>query len=118
MPHVVIEYSEPHLDEEVIRSMMQAAFEVCAGSGIMQAEDVKVRAYPLRHVLLQGGAESLVHITLSLLAGRTPDQKASLAIALRARLGAEFPDIDALSIDVRDMDPIAYKKRLRTGRNG
>lgn len=113
MPHVVIEYSEPHLGEEAIGTMMRAAFEVCAASGVMRAEDVKVRAIPLRYVLLQGGAESFVHITLSLLAGRTPEQKEGLAIALRARLGAEFPDIDALSIDVRDMNPIPYKKRLR-----
>lgn len=113
MPHVVIEYSEALFREEATRALMQAAFEVCADSGIMQAEDVKVRAVPLRHVLLQGGAESFVHITLSMLAGRSPGQKEALAIALRARLGADFPDIDALSIDVRDMDPTAYKKRLR-----
>lgn len=113
MPHVVIEYSESRLAEDVVHAMMQAAFEVCAGSGIMRAEDVKVRAVPLRNVLLQGGAKSFVHITLSMLAGRTAEQKEALAIALRARLGADYPDIDALSIDVRDMDPIAYKKRLR-----
>lgn len=113
MPHVVIEYSESHLGEPEIRALMQAAFEVCAGSGVMQADDVKVRALPLKYVLLQGGATSFVHITLSLLAGRTPQQKEALAIALRERLGGDFPDIDALSIDVRDMDPVAYKKRLR-----
>ena len=115
MPHVVIEYSQAHLDDDAIRAMMQAAFEVCAGSGIMSGDDVKVRALPLRHVLLQGGAESFVHITLSLLAGRSPEQKEGIAIALRARLGEDFPQIDALSIDLRDMDPVAYKKRLRGG---
>ena len=113
MPHVVIEYAEAHLDDPAITALMQAAYEVCATSGVMKPEDVKVRALPLRHLLLQGGAESFVHITLSLLAGRTPEQKEGLAIALRRRLVNDFPHIDALSIDIRDMDPVAYKKRLR-----
>lgn len=113
MPHVVIEYTEAHLDDPAITALMQAAYEVCATSGVMLPEDLKVRALPLRHLLLQGGAESFVHITLSLLAGRTPEQKEGLAIALRNRLATDFPNIDALSIDIRDMDPVAYKKRLR-----
>lgn len=113
MPHVVIEYTQAHLDAAAVAAMMRAAFEVCAESGVMQPEDVKVRAFPVNQLLLQGGAESFVHITLSLLAGRSPAQKEGLAIDLRSRLGADFPFVDALSIDIRDMDPVAYKKHLR-----
>ncbi len=32
---------------------------------------------------------------------------------VRDRLSARFDDVDSISIDVRDMNPVAYKKRLR-----
>lgn len=112
MPHVVIEYSEAEIDDGAIGALMQAAFEVCASSGIMQKGDVKVRALPLRHLLLQDGARGFVHLTVSMLAGRTAAQKAALAEALRARLAGMLAHIDLLSIDIRDMDPVAYKKRV------
>jgi 5-carboxymethyl-2-hydroxymuconate isomerase len=48
-----------------------------------------------------------------MLAGRTPEQKVALSVALRQTLVAHCPDITSLSVDIRDMDPEAYKKRLK-----
>lgn len=110
MPRVVIEYSDAPSCGDATRALMQAAFDICAKAGVVQAEDIMVRAVPRRHPVLRGGARSLVHITLPMRAGRSAEQKEVLAIAPRARPGAGFPHIDAPSIDMRDMDPTACKK--------
>lgn len=48
-----------------------------------------------------------------MLAGRTPEQKEALSIALRQTMVEHCADITSLSVDIRDMDPVAYKKRLK-----
>jgi 5-carboxymethyl-2-hydroxymuconate isomerase len=112
MPHFVIEYSRPLEARIDIGVLMQVAYEAGAASGIMQPADIKVRAVPYEHFRLEGGIETFIHVTVSLLAGRTNEQKEDLAIRLRSALGEHFPAAESISIDIRDMNPIAYKKRL------
>jgi 5-carboxymethyl-2-hydroxymuconate isomerase len=47
-----------------------------------------------------------------MLAGRTPQQKQLLSVEISKKLSELLPHTYSLSIDVRDMDPDAYKKRL------
>jgi len=51
-------------------------------------------------------------VAFYLLAGRTPAQKERLSIDLRQAMAEMMPEVHSISIDVRDMDPDAYKKRL------
>ncbi len=114
MPHIVIEYSR-ELDSSVaIDALMQTAFDAAVASALMNPEDIKVRALPYAYFRLEGGATSFVHVSCRLLAGRTGEQKARLATQLRQRLSALLPGVHSISIDVIDMDPEAYKKRLLT----
>lgn len=55
---------------------------------------------------------SFFHLSLYLLAGRTREQKERLSVVLRQELSELLPDIYSISVDIRDMDPEAYKKRL------
>ncbi|MDP2504499.1 MULTISPECIES: 5-carboxymethyl-2-hydroxymuconate Delta-isomerase [unclassified Oceanobacter] len=112
MPHLVIEYARVIEQTTPLRPLMQQLFEAACQGGIIQPQDIKVRAMPYDHFLLRRDDETFLHITLSLLEGRTDQQKEQLAINLRQVLAEQLPDVTSLSIDIRDMNATAYKKRL------
>jgi len=113
MPHMIIEYSSGALDQAAVTSLMKALSETASGTGVVRAEDIKVRATSYHHFLVAGAEESFIHLSVHLLAGRTPDQKETLSISLRRTMSELCPEVISLSVDIRDMDPAAYKKRLR-----
>jgi 5-carboxymethyl-2-hydroxymuconate isomerase len=116
MPHFVIEYARQLEDRVAIDEVMRTIFEAGARSGVMNPADIKVRAIPYDHFRPEGGIDAFLHLTVSLLEGRSDRQKEDLATAVRAALAALLPDVGSISIDVRDMNPVAYKKRLLPGR--
>jgi 5-carboxymethyl-2-hydroxymuconate isomerase len=93
---------------------MDALAVTAAATGVMNAADIKVRARGFDDYLVAGRRDSFVHLAVYLLAGRTPEQKVALSVALRQTLVEHCPDIVSLSVDIRDMDPVAYKKRLKS----
>jgi 5-carboxymethyl-2-hydroxymuconate isomerase len=95
-----------------MREVMQALHEAAASTGVVKAEDLKIRVLPFADYLVAGEQQSFFHVSLYLLAGRTPRQKEHLSMELRKTLADILTDVHSISIDIRDMDPQAYKKRL------
>lgn len=113
MPHLVIEYStDGHGSTFDAASLMHALHDAAAATGVMQAGDIKIRATPYSHYLVAGKRDGFCHVTVSMLEGRTPEQKVAVSEALRAVMVRLLPQTKSLSVDVRDMDAVAYKKRL------
>ena len=113
MPHLVIEHSiEGHGGRFDAAGLMMALHHAAAGTGVMQAADIKVRAAPYAHALVAGKPDGFCHVSVYLLEGRTPAQKLALSEALRAAMSRLLPETRSLSVDIRDMDANAYKKRL------
>ena len=113
MPHLVIEYSEDALDRGRVTQLMERLFATAWQTGVMKSEDVKVRARGYDDFLVAGKRDSFVHLSVYVLAGRTPEQKVNLRTQLRRTMIEQCPDVTSLSVDIRDMDPVAYKKRLK-----
>ena len=112
MPHLVIEYSiDGHRDVD-ITALLQALHTAAAATGVMQAADIKIRAIACGDYLVAGVRDQFCHLSVYLLEGRTPQQKLALSESLRAALAAMLPRTRSLSVDIRDMDAFAYKKRL------
>lgn len=112
MPHFVIEYSHDIEDQIKISDLMDATYKVGAASGVMKTEDIKVRALAYEHYQLAGPKDNFVHTTIYLLEGRSDEQKEGLSIALRSIQADLMPDVISISIDIRDMNGISYKKHL------
>ncbi|CAN5267990.1 5-carboxymethyl-2-hydroxymuconate isomerase [soil metagenome] len=112
MPHIVIEYSTDGHAIVDLTALMHALHETAAATGVMHAADIKVRAIGTEDYLVAGKRDGFCHVTVSMLQGRTPQQKVSLSEALRATMAALLPETKSLSVDIRDMDATAYKKRL------
>jgi 5-carboxymethyl-2-hydroxymuconate isomerase len=115
MPHFVIEYSR---DIEVrfdINTVMQIVYDSGVASGVMQACDIKVRARPYYHYRLVNEGDSFLHVMVFLLDGRTDTQKEHVAVILREALQTYLVDVTSVSVDIRDMNRQAYKKRVLPG---
>lgn len=113
MPHFSFEYMPEPGTAPDVRRMLDIGLEAGVGCGFMNRADIKLRAYRPEAVLLGSGETSFIHVTVSMLAGRSGAQKLALAKALTEALRAAFPEISAISADMRDMDPETYKKSLR-----
>lgn len=114
MPHLVIEYSQNLEQSEDIHLLMESVYKAAVSSAVMQAKDIKIRAIPYSYFKLADSGDSFIHVTCHLLAGRTPEQKVKLANSLRLSLAEKFSKVHSISIDIVNMDPDAYKKRLLT----
>ena len=112
MPHFVIEYAREIEQQIDLSELLEITHQVGASSGLMMPEDIKVRAHPYDHYRMAGTKDTFVHTTIFLLKGRTDEQKKKLSITLRLEQAKLMPSITAISIDIRDMNDIVYKKRL------
>lgn len=92
--------------------MLSTLHRAAASTGVVKADDLKSRAQAFDDYLIAGERRSFFHVTFYLLAGRTPAQKERLSVALRQGMTEMMPEVHSISIDIRDMDPDAYKKRL------
>ncbi|WP_164870799.1 5-carboxymethyl-2-hydroxymuconate Delta-isomerase [Mesobaculum littorinae] len=112
MPHIVIEHFAALDGVAQGQDLMRAALDAGVGTGLMARDNVKVRLVPVEAALLGDGRESFMHVTVKLLVGRTAAQKAQIAEAVRDAIDTVCPRVAALSVDIRDMDPDSYRKRL------
>lgn len=113
MPHFVIEYSKGAVSKEEVSHLMERLAFAAARTGVMKASDIKVRAQSYDDFLIAGKKDSFIHLSVYLLAGRTPEQKVDLSEQLRQVMIESCANVVSLSVDIRDMDPVAYKKRLK-----
>jgi 5-carboxymethyl-2-hydroxymuconate isomerase len=96
-----------------MREILLALHHAAASTGVVKAADLKLRAQSFDDYLVAGEQKSFFHVTLYMLARRTPQQKETLSVEIRKALVALLVDTHSLSVDIRDMDPDAYKKRLK-----
>ncbi len=115
MPHFVIEYSREIETDFDINKVMQITYDSGVASGVMQASDIKVRARPYDYYRLFNEDDSFLHVTVFLLDGRTNEQKEQVAEILRENLQSYLADVTSISVDIRDMNRQAYKKRVLAG---
>lgn len=112
MPHFIFEQGNALHSASDRHDAMQIAGEVGAGTGFIDRADIKLRIITFDDFVHLDGRSSFLHLTVRLLAGRTTDQKHNLSDALRTALDARFPQVGSISIEICDMDPDTYLKRL------
>lgn len=112
MPHLIIEYSSGLDKRENMKELMETVYDAAIASEVMDPADIKVRAIPYSHFRLHNSQDTFVHTTCRLLAGRTPEQKSKLAELVRKKVADVLPNVYSISVEIVDMDPDSYKKRL------
>lgn len=110
MPHIVIEYSE-NLNHQVKSSeLTKKAHKTVTDSGLFDPQAVKARSIAYNDVTLPDNAQNFLHITTSILSGRTEEEKKSLSTALFQTAKTAIPEIDKLSVNIHEMNINTYTK--------
>ena len=112
MPHCIIEYSSELEPGNHPQRLLKAVHQGALDSQLFEARDIKTRAIAFAHVHFQPDSPNFVHVTVKLLAGRTPAQKRQLSAAILERLkGLELKYI-SLTVDIVDIDTDCYAKAV------
>ena len=80
-------------------------------SALFRVADIKVRIRAYEHYLVAGEPSDFIHVFANILEGRTVEQKAGLSRAIVARLVEMFPDVPAISINIREFEKATYMNR-------
>jgi 5-carboxymethyl-2-hydroxymuconate isomerase len=109
MPHIVIEYSD-NLKTKVKESeITKKLHKTVIDSGLFSPEAVKARSVSYSDYVLPEGSKSFIHITVSILEGRSTGQKASLSNNV-FNTAKKAVTCDKLSVDINEMETETYRK--------
>lgn len=109
MPHIVIECPETSRDP---KSLVKNIFEAAASTGLFNAPDIKTRLYHPPYYQLGASPTGYIHITASILEGRTEEQKKALSAALFAAARPYGLEKWHITVDIRDMQKATYSKAI------
>lgn len=114
MPHVTVEYTENVADAFDRRAFAAGTHEALVRIAGGRAGGCKTRFVPLGETFVADGADghALIHVSLGILSGRTPEVKRELTgavLALLERHTAAVPEVRLqLSVELRDLDRETY----------
>ncbi len=110
MPHIVIEYSD-NLQKEIKDSgITKKLHKTVIDSSLFSPEAVKARSISYNDYILPEGSKSFIHITVSILEGRSTGQKASLSNSIFDVAKKSISSCDKLSVDIHEMETESYRK--------
>ena len=110
MPHLVIEYSENLRERVKETQLLKTLHTLVVDSGLFAPSAVKGRSLAYSDYVLPEGANSFIHITLSILAGRTLEQRVALNEKLFQTVHSLIGNVDKLSCNLHEMDKDTYRK--------
>ncbi len=108
MPHCLVEASQTLTrlisPAELLRLIEHAA----ARTELFRPGEVKLRLHLYEHFSVGGTQADFVHLIFYLLAGRSDEQKLRLSREIVRDLVERLPGIEAISLDVRDIERAAF----------
>lgn len=112
MPHIVVEIAGVAEADLFLDRLFDCLIGAYSLSDAIVPENVKLRARTYENVRVAGSPGHFVHITVSLMRGPTKKQQSQLADLLWRAAADFFPDIEQVTIEVREMEPETYRKRI------
>ena len=116
MPHAVIEYSG-NLTYDFIEhdiDLVDIVHGLMMNSELFDLNAIKTRSICMDNWMVgeKGQDGTFVHVTVSLLTGRTVEQRQKLSDDMIAALGEYLPKdiIDQITVEIREMDKETYRK--------
>jgi 5-carboxymethyl-2-hydroxymuconate isomerase len=111
VPHFVIDCSESILnlvDRDVLMRSVYAAAESTGLFALSGVGGIKVRLRPYRYFTNVDAHEHFVHVFADIMEGRTREQKRSLAEHVVRTLKELLPDVEIISMNVREFERATY----------
>ncbi len=111
MPHCIIDCPVALARRVGEQTLLAAVHDALDGLGLFKAGDIKVRLNGFTHYRCGTTQDEFVHVALFLFTGRSVEQRHSLASATVAALVALLPQVENLSMDVREMPRETFVNR-------
>lgn len=115
MPHCVIQYPSNLFESVDVDSLLTSIHAAADQSALFESGDIKVRLLPVEHYLVGPEPAPFVHLECSLLSGRSIEQRQSLARLLAKALCEAVPDVEMVSVEVREIVRATYCNRAALG---
>jgi 5-carboxymethyl-2-hydroxymuconate isomerase len=115
MPHCVIECSAELSSFISFDVLVKEIHNTTENSGLFEAGDIKTRLVLSDNYLVGGKKEHFVHIIAHILSGRTVQQRKDLSDALVLTLCRLLPNVEMLSVEVREIEKDVYSNRRAVG---
>jgi 5-carboxymethyl-2-hydroxymuconate isomerase len=114
MPHVVIEYTKSLEFDIRDRSLMIKLHQIMIDSGLFNPDDIKTRAYVTDDFLIGNKQEngSFIHVTISILTGRTVEQRQTLSDNILKVIQEPFNYVDQITVNIDEMNRDTYRKYI------
>lgn len=112
MPHFVIEYSDDLPETHNLAALCQLVFDTAVASDNFDPPTIKVRARPCPYWRTGTEPQSFVHVTIRMMAGRDTPTKSRLTASILVALDNQMPNVGSLSVDIKEIDPKTYAKRV------
>jgi 5-carboxymethyl-2-hydroxymuconate isomerase len=112
MPHCVLDCSrtiERHAD---VTELIKVVHDAAATTGLFGPNDVKVRVNLFDHYTVGGTQNDFIHVTASILSGRSVEQRKDLSARIVRALKELLPAVPIISIDVREIERATYHNRF------
>ncbi len=109
MPNCLVEYSAPIAQHVSPKQLVDAVQAAAIASDLFKPETVKTRALAFNDYTDHDGNPDFIHVTVSILPGRTLEQRQHLAQTLITNLKNIGVSETTLTVDIKDLDP-AYTK--------
>ena len=110
MPHIVAEYSDnlhaAIAEAELLIHLRQTVID----SGLFSPGAVKARGISYDHYVLPEEAENFIHICVSILDGRSTEQREKLSQSVFRAVKEILPQAEKVSVDIHEMKAQTYRK--------
>lgn len=111
MPHCLVEGSRTLANLIEPADLVRLVHDTAAASDLFKPGEVKVRLSLYEHFCVGGEQTDFIHLIFYILAGRTDEQKKHLSMLLVRALLQRLPSVEAISVDVRDIDRAAFSNK-------
>lgn len=111
MPHCIIDCPATLAQRVGEQTLLAAVHDAIDAGGLFKPGDIKVRLNGFEHYRCGATQDDFVHVALYLFAGRSAQQRHGLALATLAALVELLPEVEALSMDVREMPRETFVNR-------
>jgi len=111
MPHCIIDCPVSLAERVGEPLLLTTVHDALDAFGLFKPGDIKVRLNGFAHYRCGETQDDFVHVVLQVLCGRSAEQRRQLASATVAALVALLPQVQALSMEVREMPRETFVNR-------
>ena len=108
MPHIIFECSEELLSARSAKEVIQSVHKTVFASNLFNEGDIKIRVQRYRDYSVGGQREAFIHLSATIMPGRTIEQRAQLSRSVVENLTKIFIDVKHITMSINEFDKSVF----------